>query len=338
MGAAFRYDTFPTGLPVGRFVQGNLYEAQVKTDQKTGQPQIHPAGHAQAGQPVKAFYILVAYAKNDPAWPAFRNFLAAAARTDWPQYHDAAGNCTNPTFATKIIDGDGKDEKGRPWSEREGFAGHWVVRYGTTFAPKVVKWDESMGAWAETAKDEIKLGDYIKVSGSTQTNKSAQSPGMHVNPELIAFVREGERIVLGVTADAAFGPGPGGAAPAPGTTPPPPTPAAPAPAPGGPVMTAAATATYEQYKATGWTDEQLIQNGLMVAPAAATPPPPTPAPPPPAQAAPPPPTPPAPPYNITDKAAGGPVMTAAANGVPYADYIAKGWTDEQLIQHGLMQA
>lgn len=334
MGAAFRYDTFATGLPIGRFVQGNLYEAQVQTDQKTGQPKIHPVGHAQAGQPVKAFYILVAYAKTDPAWPAFRDFLAAQARADWPQYHDANGVCTNPTFATKIIDGDSGDEKGRPWAEREGFAGHWVVRYGTTFAPKVMKWDAQVGGWAETAKDEIKLGDYIKVSGSTQTNKSAQSPGMHVNPELIAFVREGERIVLGVTADAAFGPGPGGAggAPAAPGTPAPPTPAPPPPA--GPVMTAAATATYEQYRATGWTDEQLIQNGLMQAPAAATPPPPAPA-------APPPPTPPAPDapaYNITDKAAAGPVMLPAANGVPYADYVAKGWTDAQLIQNGLMQA
>lgn len=268
MSAAFRYDTFPTGLPIGRFVQGNLYEAQVKTDQKTGQPQIHPAGHANAGQPVKAFFILVAYAKTDPAFPPFRELLAVQARADWPQYHDANGNCTNPTFANKIIDGDGADEKGRPWSEREGFAGHWVVRYGTTFPPKVMEWDPAIGGWKETEKGKIKLGDYIKVSGSTQTNKSAQSPGMHVNPELVAFVREGERIVLGVTADAAFGPGPGGAAPAPGPTPPPPTPAAPVP-PGGPIMLPAANGVpYADFIAKGWTDAQLIAQGMMQAPAA----------------------------------------------------------------------
>ena len=29
-------------------------------------------------------------------------------------------------------------------------------------------------------------------------------------------------------------------------------------------MTAAATTTYEAYKASGWTDDQLRANGLMV--------------------------------------------------------------------------
>lgn len=37
----------------------------------------------------------------------------------------------------------------------------------------------------------------------------------------------------------------------------------PAPAPAGPTMTAAATAPYETYKAAGWTDEQLREQGLM---------------------------------------------------------------------------
>ncbi len=32
------------------------------------------------------------------------------------------------------------------------------------------------------------------------------------------------------------------------------------------------------------------------------------------------------------------LMTPAANGVPYEAYIEKGWTDAQLIQHGLLQA
>lgn len=43
-------------------------------------------------------------------------------------------------------------------------------------------------------------------------------------------------------------------------------PAAPAAAPAF-VMTAAANGlTREQYHAAGWTDEQLIQNGMMIAP------------------------------------------------------------------------
>lgn len=52
---------------------------------------------------------------------------------------------------------------------------------------------------------------------------------------------------------------------APAATPAPPVP----PVPAGPVMTAAATTTYEAYRAAGWTDEQLIQHGYMQNPAVA---------------------------------------------------------------------
>jgi hypothetical protein len=59
------------------------------------------------------------------------------------------------------------------------------------------------------------------------------------------------------------------AAPAPVAAPPqpfvPPAPVVAAP-PAGPVMLPAAQYTYEQYKASNWTDEQLIANGLMAAP------------------------------------------------------------------------
>jgi hypothetical protein len=32
----------------------------------------------------------------------------------------------------------------------------------------------------------------------------------------------------------------------------------------------------------------------------------------------------------------GPTMLPAAQGIPYADYIGKGWTDALLRQHGMM--
>lgn len=54
-----------------------------------------------------------------------------------------------------------------------------------------------------------------------------------------------------------------GAAPAPTPAAPMP-PAPPAPVAASPQMTAAAQTTYEAYKAAGWTDDQLRQNGLML--------------------------------------------------------------------------
>lgn len=63
-------------------------------------------------------------------------------------------------------------------------------------------------------------------------------------------------------------------------------------------------------------------------------PPPAQVPAPQAQAATPPP--PAPPAAPAEDFAAGKVMTPAANGIAYNDYIAQGWTDEQLIANGLM--
>jgi hypothetical protein len=66
-------------------------------------------------------------------------------------------------------------------------------------------------------------------------------------------------------AAAAAAPAPPVAAPpAPAAAPPPPQVAVPA----GPVMLPAATTSYEEYRKAGWSDEALIQNGLMAAPAA----------------------------------------------------------------------
>lgn len=316
MVAYFQDDSFPAGLPIGRLVQGDCYEQQPQRD-AAGKPKIN----ATTGQVDMRYYMLVAYAKTDPAFVPFRAFLALEAKQAWPQFHDAAGANTNPSFADKVIDGDGRDEKGKPWADREGFAGHWVLRYGSTFAPKVFEWDPALGAFKETAPGRIKLGDYIKLSGSTQSNNSAQSPGMYVNPTLIAFDREGDRIVVGPSADQAFRAptGAGGAA---------------APlAAGGLTMTALAGAfTYAQMIAQGWTDATLIEKGYATAaPAAPVAPPAPPAP----ASPPPPPAPPAPPYDGHMQTP-APVMTAKAGATSYQSFRDAGWTDEQLVAQGMM--
>lgn len=160
-----------------------------------------------------------------------------------------------------------------------------------------------------------------------------------------------------------------------------PAPAAPVaspPPPSTPIMTPTATATYEQYKANGWTDEQLVQHGFMIAAPVAPPPgftPPAPntgapgltmgAPVSPGFTGTPTPQPqPAPPFAGNAGSVGAPanmggfappatlptpspsssfmggipVMLPAAAGVTYEEYRAKGWTDEQLVQHGFMAA
>ena len=113
--------------------------------------------------------------------------------------------------------------------------------------------------------------------------------------------------------------------------------------------------SYETLKAAGWSDEQMIAAGHMAAPVVAPPIPPSSATPPPAPpvptpgaSTPPVPVPPGatpspssvppPPYSGFREVPPARVMLPAAQGATYEQLIEKGWTDAQLIQHGMMQA
>lgn len=292
----------PTEFQItGRLVQGDPYKAQPPSrDPKTKQVKVDPL----TGQPVAGqFFVAIAIPKNSaqrlvigglPTWEQTKAALDAEARNAWPQFFPAGGvaprpelpvGCTNPTFANKIIDGDGADDKGQPYSRLEGYAGCWVVKCGSMFAPKVHEW--TANGWAETMHTGrvVKCGDYVTVKGDCKTNGSQQSPGVYMNLAGVAFEREGEAIISsgGIDPDAAYGSrgGPTAAAASPSTaaaTAPSSTTAAhgeaPAPytgyvdaappPPTGPVMLPAAQGiSYEAYRAKGWTDELLRANGFM---------------------------------------------------------------------------
>ena len=227
------------------------------------------------------------------AWP---NYFTGQRAPGLQYAANLAPDCTKPDFANKVIDGDGYDSDGQPFANNEGWAGCWVVKCSNGFAPKVYSWTAS--GWQETVHSgvTIKCGDYVTVSGTCVSNRSSDSPGMYMNFDTVAFEQEGQFIASASSVDpnAALGqrgapaippahapagtpPAPAAApaatagAPAPGT---PSAPTAPAysgyreepaapPAPAGPQMTAAAQFTYDQYKASGWSDDQLRANGLM---------------------------------------------------------------------------
>lgn len=301
--------------PVGRLVQGDVFTGSDKDQQ--GNPRVVKTG-PNVGTPQVQWFAGVAFAKNDPAWPAFYALLYGVAATAWPQYFPQGvnGACTNPKFAFKIIDGDGHDEKGQPWNTREGFAGHWVVRFTNGFPPKVVR-HMGGGTYVEvTNPKEMKRGDYVQMSGNIVTNGNQQNPGVYVNFNLVNLVGFGQEIQSGPDAAQAFGstsaalpPGASpiplapAAAPPPGAAPPPlpaqAPPGMPAPAAAPPPIPGAGAPPYPGYMAT-------------------------PGGPPPAPAAPPPAPPPA------------RQMTAAAGGVTYEAFIQQGWTEDQMRQAGYL--
>lgn len=288
--------------PTGRLVQGDAFKARDKDQQ--GNPLVVKSG-PNAGQPRVDFFVAIAVPKNSPEWPAFKALIDAEAKAAWPQ-----GQFNSPKFSNKIIDGDGMDDNGKPNSEKPGFAGCWVIRFSSGFAPAI--WARSkvlppnlQGPDPEafiqiTDPALVKKGYYLRAAGNTQSNMNTSSPGLYLNYNMLELVGYGEEIITGPTASQAFGSAPAslpaGAVAAPnGTSAPAPAASAPAPSP--------TASPGEHY--TGYAE----------APAPA----------------------PAPEAPAPAPAPSGPVMTPKAAGVSYEAFKAKGWTDDQLKTQGYMQ-
>lgn len=354
--------------PRGRLVQGDAFEPQT-TDQN-GAPLTIKTG-PNAGQPTRRWFIGVAFPKADPRTLPYLKQMADFAAQQWPAYfpNGATGQppmfgCTHPRFSIKIMDGDGVDENGKPNREKEGFAGHWVVKYSTSL--------QAPGVWQEPDFDEmaritdprhLPRGYFCRVNHTVQSNENDQRPGMYVNLDKIAISADqaGAAVIQsGPTAAQAFGAAPsgGGGAPAPAA------PATP-PAAGGLQPMPGAAYTIEALRTAGWTDDQIVAGGYATkaAPLPATPPAPAaPAPAAPTPGASIPPTPgsapataspsnPPAPYDgfmggsgVTPPpvpaAPAAPVrqMLPAAQGASYEDMVKAGWTDEMMVQHGMMAA
>lgn len=271
--------------PVGRMVQGDIFKPRT-TDQQ-GNPLTIKSG-PNAGQPRSDYFVAVAVPKDSPDWPAFKAIIDAEAKAAWPQ-----GQFNSPKFSNKIIDGDGVDDNGKPNSDKPGFAGCWVVRFSSGFAPTLWARSKVLPEHMRSPDPEafvqvtdpsvLKRGYFIRVAGNVAGNNNQQSPGLYMNYNMVELVGYGDEIVSGPTASQAFGApaaaptvaAPAASAPAPAPTASPteaPAPEpytgyaeAPAPAPSGPQMTAKANGvTYEAFIAKGWTDETLRANGYLV--------------------------------------------------------------------------
>jgi len=269
--------------PVGRLVEGSLYKGNDRD--ADGNPLIYKSGK-NAGQSRFDFYFAVAIPKGSEAhWnqTEWGQIVENVAKTAFPktyQRHD---------FSWKITDGDSTvvNKANRRPCDKEGFPGHWIIRFSRPFSPKIWNADGSVQLMDDNF---VNLGDYVQVHASVAGNSSDKTPGVYINHLLVAFSGYGERITLGPDArTVGFGqaPLPAGASPIPsaGLVVPAAEPVGSAPAypkiltipaegplvspPPPPVvrvmLPAAGGLTYEQYKASGWTDEQMISNGVMQA-------------------------------------------------------------------------
>jgi len=285
--------------PVGRVVMGNLYKANDKD--ADGKPLVVKSG-PNAGQPRIQYFFALAIPKN----PGETHWSQTAwGKQIWSVGNQAFPNAAqSPAFAWKIEDGDSTipNKKGRRPCDTEGFPGNWIIKFSSSFAPKIYR-VEGSGYVPETTVDFVKPGYFVEVNFTVDGNSSQQQPGVYVNPSIVMFRAYGPEIISGPDVSACgFGQAPlppgasvvplasadnGFSTPAPVISGPPATPTlpvmpaptptipvipnvafagivAPPPAPVRQLTALAQGATYEQLKANGWTDELLISQGLML--------------------------------------------------------------------------
>lgn len=294
--------------PVGRLVQGDPFEAQTKNMQ--GQPLM-----TMSGQPTQRYFVAVAFRKDDPAWAPLYAKLVASARAAFPALFDANGNCTHPRFSWKVMDGDGTDDNGKSNANKEGFAGHWILKFSSSFAPRCFHAGHYQPHEQIQDPKAIQRGYYVRIAGSFEGNNNPTKPGLYVNLNMVELSGIGAVITTGPDAANVFGgapaPLPVGAAPLPmhvGS--------AQIAAPSMPAMPQMPVVAPNPMPVAVPPNPAFLNGPAAPAPVPAMPVPP------PAPAAPVP--------------VAGPQMTAAAGGFTYEQYVSQGWTDEALRAKGMM--
>ena len=225
--------------PVERLVQGDLLTPQTKDNK--GQPLIVKTG-PNKGQPTQRLFAAIAIPKtagathwmSDPNMQAFATVIYTEAKNGYATLFNAQGQCTHPRFAWKITDGDGVDNDGKPNASKPGHAGCWIVKFSSSFAPKVIM----NGAYINDPA-AVKRGYFVRVAGNCSPNTGSDVPGVYLNHEAVEFVAYGEEIRSGIDALAVFGAAPAAQLP-PGATLTPPAPAGNGGLPGAPQMPAPA--------------------------------------------------------------------------------------------------
>lgn len=132
---------------------------------------------------------------KDQIGPLYAAMQAEAAK-GYPQ--GIPGN-----FSWKLKDGDGIDREGKPYSQREGYAGCWILTVASEFqAPPLYVWQN--GAYVQIQPDRIKTGDYVQCGINLKVNvprDRTHTPGLYVNPLSVLLMYEGDEIKTGYQAN-----------------------------------------------------------------------------------------------------------------------------------------
>ncbi len=180
-----------------------LFEGEPALDQNTKQPRFD-----KNGKPLLQWGFGLALRKEaltqcgpgqpGEVWAAMHNecfklFPSAAATGQVP-----------PSFAMKYKDGDGLDHEGKPFSQREGYAGHIVLACTTYQTIQFFRFESGQHF---QVNDGIKCGDYVRVQLSVKSHPAAgtSKAGLYLNPNAVLFLGYGAEIQNKPSAGAIFG-------------------------------------------------------------------------------------------------------------------------------------
>jgi hypothetical protein len=301
--------------PVGRMVEGSLYRANDKNFD--GKPLTVTNGPNAGTARVDYFFALAIPKGPEKGWweTAWGQKIYQVGAAAFPQA------CQRPDFAWKIVDGDSAipNKRNTKPCDKEGYPGHWILRFSGGFAPKVYRQDA--GSYVQvTEENYVKPGYFVEVAFSIDGNGNQNNPGVYLNHSMVCFRAFGPEIVFGPDVnEAGFGQS---ALPAGATlTPPPsatPMPATGTTAPSAPVAVPAPTASAPIPVVPNPQFLQVAPNPSL-APVPAVPVVPA-----------------VPAVPVPASPSNGPQMTAKAGASSYQAFIAAGWTDANLVAQGYM--
>ena len=183
----------PSNNPMERVTAKNRQSGQVIYD--------------KSGQPVQQTTFSLAVPKGSPQLDQLKQLQQVEILKIYP-----SGQVPK-NFAHKMVDGDiDVDDKGRPYSQREGHAGHMVIAFNARFP---VNWYQYDGANYQEISSGVKVGDYVDVNFTIAAHgpsNNGGAPGFYVEPKAVLFKGVGDAIEKKVqTADPhkAFGGGQG---------------------------------------------------------------------------------------------------------------------------------
>jgi hypothetical protein len=167
-------------------VFGDVYDPE--TEDFDGNPMVIKSG-VDKGKPTQLYVIGLAIPKTAQHWASEPGW----GQTIWATGHQhKPGDASKDSFSWKIYDGDSQKipdkskSKVRP-CDREGWAGHWVLRLQSSFAPSVFNGiDNPSDPVPVHDVGFIKPGYVIEVPCTVRGN-TGQSPGVYLNHRAVAL-------------------------------------------------------------------------------------------------------------------------------------------------------